>query len=254
MLLDSQLIHAALAISLPLYAKLLLSIPIFTHTHTHTIYIYNIRGEYKTLQRGNVSVSVWMDRKLVKVMSNATDPTEYTTVLRRQRDGTRIPIPCPMSVSKYNEKMGAVDTGDQLRGYYRLRTKFRKFYMYVYSFLYDVAVTNSFILYKNFSPSPTIKTIKDFHLQLATELIGNYCSRRLPGRQSQVVRPLPLLHYPLKAEDGRRGRCKYCYSVQKVRRDTRWFCNECNHWLCHQGKTTDCFITWHKRQCHSNEP
>ena len=76
MLLDSQLIHAALAISLPLYAKLLLSIPIFTHTHTHTIYIYNIRGEYKTLQRGNVSVSVWMDRKLVKVMSNATDPTE----------------------------------------------------------------------------------------------------------------------------------------------------------------------------------
>ena len=194
-----------------------------------------------------MSVSVWKDRKIVKVMSTATDPTEETTVMRRQRDGTRIPVSCPISVKRYNEKMGAVDNGDQLRGYYRCHTKFRKFYMYIFSFLFDMVVTNSFILYKHHSPSPSLKTVKEFRLQLARELIGSYCSRRLPGRHSHSVRQLPLLHYPVVGEDGKRGKCWYCLTVHHKRSDTRWFCKECKHWLCHQGKETDCFLLAHTR-------
>ena len=210
--------------------------------HTH------IRGKHKTLQKNKVSVSVWQDRKMVTVISTATDPTQVTTVMRRQHDGSQTPVPCPMSACKYNEKMGAVDTGDQLRGYYRCRTKFRKFYMYIFSFLFDVVVTNSYILYKHHSPNPTLKTMKDFRLQLARELIVGYCSRKLAGRKSQQVRTLPLLHFPLKAEDGKRGKCWHCSTVHKKRSDTRWYCNECHHWLCHHGSRTDCFIAAHKTQ------
>ena len=65
---------------------------------------------------------------LVKAMSTAHDPTESIIVLRRLKDGTRVPVHCPVMIRDYNEKMGGVDKGDQSRGYYKLRAKCRKFY------------------------------------------------------------------------------------------------------------------------------
>ncbi len=59
--------------------------------------------------------------------------------------------------------MGGVDRGDQLRGCRR------KFYKYIYYFLFDVAITNSYILHKNFTSNATIRNIKQFRLQLAKE-------------------------------------------------------------------------------------
>ncbi len=62
--------------------------------------------------------------------------------------------------------MGGVDRGDQMRGY---PTKFHKFYMYIYSFLMDVCVTNSYLN----SPLNKSKTSLSFRLRLAEELIGS---------------------------------------------------------------------------------
>ena len=80
-------------------------------------------GESKTLQRGKVTANVWMDNKLVTVISTNTQPSATGSVLHRQKDGTRTSIPCPESVISYNSNMGGVDRGDQLRGYYNCRTK-----------------------------------------------------------------------------------------------------------------------------------
>ena len=196
------------------------------------------------MQSGSVNVTAWLDRRLVKAMSTAHNPTESTAVLRRQKDGTRVSVRCPVMIRAYNNKMGGVDTGDQSRGYYRLRTKFRKFYMFIFTFLIDVAITNSFILYKNFTSSPKLKSIKDFRLKLAAQLIGNYSSRKLPGRRSYTVHPLPLMHFPTKNQLGKRGQCKGC---KPKRTDTPWFCETCKEWLCHNGDpSADCFLAWHK--------
>ncbi len=74
------------------------------------------RGDFKTLQNGNVTVTTWMDRRLVRAMSTAHDPTKVTTVQRRQRDGTRCPIACPDMIKQYNMQKGGVDHGDQIGG------------------------------------------------------------------------------------------------------------------------------------------
>ena len=130
------------------------------------------------------------------VMSTTTQP-EMGTVLHRQKDGTRITVPCPLSIIDYNQFMGGVDRGDQIRGYYSCRTKCRKFYKYIFYFLFDVAVTNAYIFQKGYCGSVPFRTIKAFRLQLATELIGDYCSRRRIGRGAVgVIRTLPLRHYP----------------------------------------------------------
>ena len=102
---------------------------VYIHLNTHN------RGDSLTVQKGNVCASSWMDRKVVTVMSTTTQP-ELGTVQRRQRDGTKITVPCPLSIMDYNQFMGRVDRSDQIRGYYSCRTKCRKFYKYILIFIF----------------------------------------------------------------------------------------------------------------------
>ena len=221
------------------------------YTPTYNMY----RGDILTVQKGNVCASSWMDRKVVTALSTTTQP-ETGTVLRRQKDGTRISAPCPLSIIDYNKYMGGVDRGDQVRGYYSCRTKCRKFYKYIFHFLLDVAITNAYILQKDYCGSTPFRTIKEFRLQLASELIDDYCSRRRAGRGGNVVRTLSLRHYPttIMEEDvnkkgkHKRARCRRCYSTRKKSVYTSWYCPECQLWLCHTGeRQTNCFALWHAR-------
>ena len=52
--------------------------------------------------------------------------------------------------------MGGVDKGAQLHSYYRVRLKSRKYYKYTFWFLFDVAITNAYIL-SNYTPTTTTK-------------------------------------------------------------------------------------------------
>ena len=135
-----------------------------------------------------------MDSKVVTVMSTTSQP-QSTNVLRRQKDGLRISVPCPMSVLDYNTYMGSVDRGDQVRGYYSCRMKCRKFYKYIFHFLLDVAITNAFILQKGYCEDAPFSSIKEFELKLASELIGDYCSRKRAGRSGGVVCSLALRQF-----------------------------------------------------------
>ena len=120
-------------------------------------------------------------------MATNCQPDDTGTVLRGTQDGSRIPVPCPQSIILYNTYMGGVDRGDQLRGYYRCHTRSRKFYKYIFYFLLDVAITNN-----NHTSKGSKMTIKDFWLELASELIGDYCSHRRRGRtSSSSIHPLP---------------------------------------------------------------
>ena len=212
------------------------------------------RGESKTVQKGKVAAHAWMDNKVVSVMSTNSQPSATGSVMRRKKDGSRVPVPCPESITLYNRSMGGVDLGDQLRGYYSCRTKSRKFYKYIYHFLLDATITNCFILHKHFHPNPKYKTIREFRLQLARELIGDYCSRRRSGCHGGAIVPLQLRHFPTTSptDSGPRktkmGRCSRCFQNRK-RTDSQWFCQECGVWLCHNGDTTsDCFYLWHKNR------
>ena len=153
------------------------------------------RGEYKVRQcksaigdgwqrnrkqSNRLSISLWQDNRPVLVISTNCDPTESTIVTRKAKNGTSQLVPCPTSVYLYNKYMGCVDRNDQLR------TKGRKFYKYIWWFLFDVAVTNSYILCKNYSEKP-IPTVKDFCTSLAKELIGDFNNRKRPSTCAHVL-------------------------------------------------------------------
>ena len=206
------------------------------------------RGASTTYQQGNLTVSVWQDSRPVVTIATNSDPTTKTTVVRKSRDGTTNSYTCPHSIAAYNRYMGGVDRNDQLRGYYHVRLKCRKFYKYIFWFLFDLSITNAYILYHS-HPDNHGKQIRDFRTTLATELIGRYSSRKRPGRSS-INGPLATrfcqAHYPMKASSGTPHRCYYCHNNKHERRSTMWHCNDCNKYLCHTGHPdSDCFRRYH---------
>ena len=115
-----------------------------------------------TIQAREVTAAAWMDRKMVIIMSTNSQPSAAGTVLRKQKDGIHIHVPCPESIISYNKFMVGVDRGDQLHGYYSCGCKSRKFYKYIFFFLLDIAITNAYILTSHYSPSRSFRNIKSF--------------------------------------------------------------------------------------------
>ena len=209
------------------------------------------RGEATTCQKGNLVASVWKDKKLVYVMSTNCQPEGATSVQRRNRDGSVQQVPCPPSVVEYNRYMGGVDKADQLRGYYRVRCKSRKFYRYIFWFLFDACVVNAFVLFRHFVPVVGVTcqqaTVRNFRLRLATGLIGQYNSRKRyclpePVRQAAVSSTPPKRrredtatpshadgHFPTR---GKRSRCEYCWRKENRRYDSGIRCRKCGKAFC----------------------
>ena len=144
------------------------------------------RGDSISLQSGNMVATLWLDNRVVSVLSTNSQPTETCQVQRRQKDGSRREVCCPHSIASYNQYMGGVDKNVQLRKYYHVQLKCRKYYRYIFCFLFEVCITNSYILFSIFCTStdrnPMLKHLLEFRLQLYKELVGEYCSRRCPGR------------------------------------------------------------------------
>ena len=107
----------------------------------------------------NLTVS---DNKPVTVVATKSDPTVEEQVSRKQRDGSSIAVSCPQSIVLYNDNMGGVDNNDQLRGYYHVRLKCRKFYKYVVGYEKRDLVAQNAIFYR----------FSNYHHSIALRALG----------------------------------------------------------------------------------
>ena len=80
------------------------------------------RGDFWFRQCENLSVTAWQDIKVVFTMATNMSPTVTTSVQEGKGWRTR-DVPCPLSITLYNQHMGGVDRGDQLQEYYPIRSK-----------------------------------------------------------------------------------------------------------------------------------
>ena len=204
------------------------------------------RGDHQSVRNANLSVVVWQDTKPISCCSTNSLGTT-TSISRKRKDGSNITITCPDEIVNYNSKMGGVDRNDQLRGYYNIEIKSRKYYKYLFYAALDVAIINSYILSK-FFPSLKQKNLKEFRVQLANELIGQYNSRKRRGRPChyQPVKGFNRSHFPTKAAKTG-NRCHFCIKYRCTRRETVWECKDCNLYFCHTGKDDDCFFVYHSQ-------
>ena len=218
------------------------------------------RGEIAVRQSGNLTATIWKDKRVVSVLSTLSQPADTVEVIRRERNNS-VSITCPTAITTYNAQMAGVDVGDQIRKYYSVRLKCNKNYKYIFWFLFDVSITNAFLLSKycvSVPPSLEFTRLKQFRVSLAKSLIGDYCTRQRAerpstGRSFVAARPLAVLpprHFP--HHDPRR-RCTFCQHYRKpsCRRESVWHCTDCqgSPTLCLTGRDdgSDCWRLWHEQ-------
>ena len=210
------------------------------------------RGDSEIVQNGNLTDMLWRDNRVVTLLSTNAQPLSHSTVQHRQHDGSRRDVPCPEAMVLYNRYMGGIDRNNWLRQYYHFRLKSRKFYGYIFWFLFEVCLANAHILHQHYSGSAKL-TLKEFRLEVARGLIGDYNSRKRAGRHSITPTVLSLRHFPVKYTEGEgessrvvRARCWLCHTKHNKRTDTQWWCQDCRLHLCHTGiPNTDCFLKHH---------
>ena len=139
--------------------------------------------------------------------------------------------------------------------------------------LFDVAITNSYIL-STFTPtsmSISQQRLKQYRMKLAEQLVGSYNSRKRLGHPSSTTVSTPpissqpppppapppvcgpqkphTLHQTSRLQ--RRKKCVYCAEkrVPTQRKDTQLYCRDCSTHppLC-RGLNRDCFTLWHQQQ------
>ena len=104
-------------------------------------------------------------------------------------------------------------------------------------FLFDVLVTNAYILSWLDVFSGAHLDHKQFRLRLAEQLIGSYSSRKRVGRLKKRSCPPPSTGIPTYTK---KRRCVYCRDVrsQSRRKESVWACTACDGQpnLCLTGK------------------
>ena len=180
------------------------------------------RGDSAVMQKGSLVATLWLDNKVVTVLSTNTQPDSTGAVLRCQQSRSRISIMCPTSIVQYNRFKGGLDRNDQLRKYYHVCLKGRMPYKCLFWFLHEVSITNAYIPFANYciatNRDPAMKPLKELRLELARGFIGDYNSRKRPGCGATVRPTLPIRHFPVKGKKSTRkgvGRCHYCSHIRQ---------------------------------------
>lgn len=207
--------------------------------------------EWKTSNTGIRWVK-WMDKKPVQFLSNYHDPSDTTTVSRREKNGSLKEVSSPVICSDYNRYMGFVDKSDQLISTYKIDRKSKKWWHRIFWHFIDATVVNAFLIYKQMGVNRDMSS-KTFRLKLVEEMVGH----KLPtkkGRKRTVAetnfskpqvssekRRCQSAHLPIHMNC--RRRCAHCSTKAHTKR-TIWKCSTCDVPLCIKPDS-NCFLSFH---------
>lgn len=203
----------------------------------------------------------WFDSKEVFVGSNHYSAQPPSTVRRWDKVQKKyVNVQIPAAIVAYNKGMGGVDRCDQLLAFYRIKTKAKKWYKRVLYHFLDLALINSYILFKAMHEDVSMP-LYEFKLDVAVSLMygENFSStediRAELRRQAAVqyanngdpvgqevtdyVRLDGVNHIPEDvAKVGRRCKLPGCMLRSRI------WCKKCRVYLCIK-KAGNCFEQFH---------
>ncbi|XP_050403546.1 piggyBac transposable element-derived protein 3 [Patella vulgata] len=178
---------------------------------------------------------------------NGSIPLETMVVSRKQKDIAVKGMKCPVAISKYFSNMSGVDRSDQLRMEYPTYRMSKKWWLYLFYFLFDLCIANAFILFKESKNqskksknSPPI--LLEFKMNLFKKMIGNERNGR-KRKRCDFGSDLPTTtgrHFPMKAT--KKARCRQCMKSKK-RAESLYQCDNCFVHLC-----VLCFRAYHESE------
>nr|CAH7727890.1 unnamed protein product [Callosobruchus chinensis] len=217
-----------------------------------------VQGQFDfRVSNDGITYIKWKDKRVVHLLSNYSNPKSNTTVNRKQKDGTTIPIPCPLALVDYNKNMNFVDRFDQMKSCYELDRKSKKWWHRIFFHFVDCCVVNAFILYKLKCQAKNITSLtqKNFKRRIIDGLLAQRIvelrGKKMSGTEepSKKKRKVPeevrfesASHQPMRSS---RRRCARC-STRSEQVRTEWCCSTCEVPLC-LGKNKTCFQDFHKK-------
>ena len=211
------------------------------------------KGEIRTKNLGtSITALQWMDKKLVSMLTNLHD---NTTVIKTRRtkdtQSRQEQVTKPLCIDEYNRYMGGVDKSDQMLSYYGFNHKTLKWTNRVAFHLLDLAIVNSYILYKLSTQQKKHMTHSQFRIDIAKNLLltaGVDEETGLPDEpQPAPGDRLHSRHFPSKIpqrENGKQSQrqCVVCSQHKgNGRKTTTYACRNCNVALC----VVPCFELYH---------
>ena len=178
------------------------------------------QGEKLIQQKGNLVYVKWHDKRDVNVISTNYNPKDADVSIERKKNGEVETVLKPKSIVEYNKFMGGVDHSDHLRSLYSTGRSSRKWYRYIFWFLFEVPLGNAFILFKQHVRGGRRGTVLNFRMNLAKQLIGGFTSRTSQRRMSEKAASVSRHIDPENATDhfigriiGRKRHCVKCKSM-----------------------------------------
>lgn len=119
-----------------------------------------------------------MDKKQISVLSTNVNNDSVKVKRRKGKEVTE--VDCPQSFKLYNQYMGGVDLADQKRKYYTVARKSMKWWYYLFWFLLDTTIVNSFIIMTvtNFPAMQRAQTLRDFKMKLIEQVVRDFSTRK----------------------------------------------------------------------------
>lgn len=211
-------------------------------------------GEGIFRRRGNLLALKFRDKRDIHMLSTKHDAKMSEITNRRGHI-----IRKPQLMIEYVNKMGGVDLSDQLQQYYGLFRKTRKYWKKLFFYLFNLIITNSYILHKKFTENKLSQY--DFRLSLVHSFLSEAENAPTPakrGRKStgDIPRRLTERHFPsfIPAAPGSSRKhglrdCSACNVPANrrlgfKRKQSSFQCVECNRTLC----VPDCFNAYHTLQ------
>ena len=181
-------------------------------------------------QRGSLFTK-WHDKRDVAFLSTNVSPNEPSRIVQRIQNGRNVQIEKPHVSDLYTKSVGGVDRADQVRSSYTVRRQLRKWYRYIFWFVFNVAACNVYILECEYRLRNNQRTRPqaDFRLELGKRLINGYTYRKRPAL-SQT--PQPRRDHQAVHLEGRKKECVLCKTAgRKTPKgypvETKNKCQEC---------------------------
>ena len=224
------------------------------------------RGGVRWVRESEVLTLQWVDNKPVSVLTTIDSANDQVVAKRRamvDQKFTKIDVPQPKAIHRYNQYMNAVDRSDQLLACHNIRRKCYRWWKILFYHLVDMAIVNSFILFQKYrAEHEDIKqlqrkkgyTIVDFREAIVRQLchLPDYDDPPVSSGAKRPVNPSAFYveHTP-GIEPGVRRNCYLCYKEGRGEKRVNTFCEgpECQRKYFHISTDYNCFKAWHSKAC-----
>ena len=203
----------------------------------------------------------WVDNKVVSMITTCGNANETTQVSRKRKAGgtwSATVVQQPEVFHMYNQYMNAVDRSDQILATHNVQRKCMTWWKTLFFHLIDMAVVNSFILFKEqqrkFPDNEALRRPAKYSLaSYREELVRDICNfpaQDVPPSNENVqeLGSFDIVHCPIVVDV--RRQCVVCVREGRGRFGVSTSCRapQCQGLHMHITREQNCYEVFHSRQ------